>query len=159
MLLSCPSLHASVRACVHLGVHHEKFVSTKSYKPVDRISLNFGYWCLEAKDELSRSWWSRGQGQGRHKVRYAKLCDPHISWTAWRITAKCERVVERIWCVDDIFVSLRSYNSRVKVRPRSCVCYRDNCRTGQGRPQADAQDARASTKLMDLEVCLSNCLT
>jgi len=25
----------------------------------------------------------------------------------------------------------------------------------QGRPQADAQDARASTKLMDLEVCLS----
>ena len=28
----------------------------------------------------------------------------------------------------------------------------------QGRPQADAQDARASTKLMDLEVCLSNAL-
>jgi len=29
--------------------------------------------------------------------------------------------------------------------------------TYQGRLQADAQDARASTKLMDLEVCLSNC--
>jgi len=36
---------------------------------------------------------------------------------------------------------------------------RDQWLRDQGRPQADAQDARASTKLMDLEVCLSNCLT
>jgi len=81
MFLGCPC----VSACVHPGVCP---ISTISYKPVDRISPNFDWWCsFEGTDELIGFWRLRGQGQGHGEVRYlsellllAEAMDTH-----WRL--------------------------------------------------------------------------
>jgi len=74
---------------------------------------------VEATGELVRLWRSRGQGQGRYKVRCKNLGTPYL--------LNGLKDHNQIWVrntvryVDDILMSFTSCGPKVKVRPRSCV--------------------------------------
>ena len=66
-------------------VRPESFASTLPYDPPEGISLHFGWGLPETQDELTRSWRSLGQDQGRCKQGRRSLWDggtrPPNIWT------------------------------------------------------------------------------
>ena len=99
--LSSRVVRPSVRPCVCACVGPSKSpASMISYKPKDRISLNFGWWWGERRRSLVQNFPHLLNG----------LNDHNQIW-----------VCNRVWCVDDTFLSSRSCGPKVKVRPRSRV--------------------------------------